>query len=197
MTVRARADQDVGVRAQLLVGRRQMVEVGPRADGREEERATRRYAEMAILKLDADAPGAVAAVVLRRNRQGNGRADETARGDTQAQTVARRRHEAARRSNKYFVAGERRVLAPATPLAWRAPKACAERPAPSFVSSAEIGRRRRGAAASFDGRRARAAILAAQATFAAPFGVFFLGLKAVSKSMRAVRVQLTANIALL
>ena len=65
------ADQDVGVRAQLLVGPSQNVaEVGPRADGREDELRGRIPAD--VLKLDVGC-GAIAAAssppYARRDRQ--------------------------------------------------------------------------------------------------------------------------------
>ena len=83
------ADQDVGVRAQLLVGPSQNVaEVGARADGREDE--LRRGPGVEVLELDIS--GAIAAAPpppdARRNRQGNDRADERGHGaHNQAQTA--------------------------------------------------------------------------------------------------------------
>ena len=110
------ADQDVGVRAQLLVGPSQNVpEVGPRADGREHEL---RGGVADVLELDVGC-GAIAAApsppYARRNRQGNYRADERGGGaHNQAQTARDDVRVAVLAPVKqvFSVARERRVLAP-------------------------------------------------------------------------------------
>ena len=83
------ADQDVGVRAELLVGPSQNVpEVGPRADGREHE--LRGGAGVKVLELDIS--GAIAAApsppYARCDRQGGGRF-QSSRPSAAAQRAAR------------------------------------------------------------------------------------------------------------